>query len=90
MLHSTVIAAASPPSPVPRIALTEDLELLGHRTRLAVEIVHGAREALEFLGDLVAKLVHARTVVAAHRGAEVIAPDINRCEMECVFALGIH
>jgi acetolactate synthase regulatory subunit len=45
--------------------------------RLGIEILVQAREALELLGNLVAKLIDPLGIVAAQRFAEFVPADIE-------------
>src|SRR5690606_8345373 len=68
------------------VALAVMLELLVAVADLGLELAIRADQALEFLRQLLAELVHALAVVAAHRAAEVIAPHIHRRQVEDVVA----
>jgi len=64
------------------VALAERAQLLVEGARLLVQILVHACQALHLVGDLIAELVDARGIVAAQRATEVVAPNVERCEMK--------
>ena len=64
------------------VALAERAQLLVKAARLGVEILVDARQPLELLGHLLAKLIDALGIVAAQRLAELVAANVERREMK--------
>ena len=67
-------------------AIVEAAKLVRDELRLLVENQVRSRQAFDLGRDLIAKLVHARLVVAAQRRPEIVAPDVDRCEMKAFVA----
>src|SRR5450759_2428350 len=59
-------------------ALISAQQLLVESLGLGLEFLVHAAQPFEFVGLLVAELVHARLVVAAQRRPEVVAPRVHR------------
>src|SRR5262249_12854633 len=59
------------------VTLAERAKLLVKSTSLGLELLIQARQSLQFLGHLVAELVHALGIVAANRLAELVAANVE-------------
>jgi hypothetical protein len=64
------------------VALAEGSELLVKASRFGFQVLALPNESLDLLGDLIAELIDAGFVVPAQRVPEVVAPDVERREME--------
>src|SRR5215831_10175350 len=64
------------------VPLAERAELLVEALGFGLELLVEARQAFQLLGDLVAELVDALGIVAANRLAELVAANVERCEVE--------
>ena len=64
------------------VAFAERAELLVEAFCFGFELLVEARQAFQLLGDLVAELVDSLGIVAADRFAELVAANVERCEVE--------
>ena len=72
------------------VSLAKGAQLFVECPRLGVEFLVRAHQSLDLVGDLLAKLVDPRRVVAAKRRTKFVAPDINRREMKPFVSHGVR
>ena len=73
-----------------RIAIAKHLQLLVLVARLLLELLVGARQALQLSGHLLTELVNARPIVATEFAAKIKASRVERREMESFKAVVHH